>query len=169
VLLDASPGIYNISTFFFEFDGANLNAVPGSPNAPYDTSYYGNMLVLPTGQILISGHYFNGFSQGAAYGDTCNLPRTNPLLRITNNATGHAFYSRTHDHSSMAVAFGGLVSTNFDVPANQETGLSELVRCRERYPLQSAHCNSGIDSEQASTACSPSEAKAQDGNRRPVL
>jgi hypothetical protein len=37
---------------FFEWDGRNLNSVPGSPNAPIDSSYYGNMLVLPTGQIL---------------------------------------------------------------------------------------------------------------------
>ena len=50
-----------------------------------------------------------------------------PLVRITNNRTGHVFYSRTHDHSSMAVASADLVSTHFDVPANQERGLSELV------------------------------------------
>ena len=49
-----------------------------------------------------------------------------PVVRITNNETGHVFYSRTHDHSSMAVAFGGLVSTHFDVPADQERGISDL-------------------------------------------
>jgi hypothetical protein len=48
-------------------------------------------------------------------------------VRITNNATGHVFYSRTHDHSSMAVAFNGVVSTHFDVPATQERGPSQLV------------------------------------------
>ena len=32
----------------------------------------------------------------------------------------------TLDHSSMAVAFKGLVSTQFDVPANQEKGPSKL-------------------------------------------
>jgi hypothetical protein len=37
------------------------------------------------------------------------------------------FYSRTHDHSSMAVASGDLVSTHFDVPATQERGPSQLV------------------------------------------
>lgn len=36
---------------FFEWDGHNLNAVPGTPNTPFDGSFVGNMLVLPTGQI----------------------------------------------------------------------------------------------------------------------
>jgi hypothetical protein len=37
------------------------------------------------------------------------------------------FYSRTHDHSSMAVASGAVVSTHFDVPATEERGPSQLV------------------------------------------
>ena len=172
VLVDTSPGFGDAPTSFFEFDGTNLNPVPGPsypvpiygvPTSP--TSFLGNMLVLPTGQILfadfiavsvynptgtynpawapkiqkapstvspggsyvISGHLFNGMSQGAAYGDDHQSATNYPLVRITNNATGHVFYSRTHDHSSMAVAFGGLVSTTFDVPASQELGPSELV------------------------------------------
>jgi hypothetical protein len=58
------------------------------------------------------------------------------LVRITNRATGHVFYSRTHDHSSMAVGFGGLASTHFDVPANQELGISDLVVVTNGIPSQ---------------------------------
>ena len=83
--------------------------------------------VSPGGSYVISGHLFNGMSQGAAYGDDQQSATNYPLVRITNNATGHVFYSRTHDHSSMGVAFNGIVSTHFDVPANQETGPSQLV------------------------------------------
>ena len=37
------------------------------------------------------------------------------------------FYTRTHNPSTMAVATGSKkVSTKFDVPANAETGLSQL-------------------------------------------
>ena len=37
-------------------------------------------------------------------------------------------YCRTHDHSSMGVATGSKrVSTQFDVPAEAETGASDLV------------------------------------------
>jgi hypothetical protein len=65
-------------------------------------------------------------TQGAAYGDDVQAATNFPLVRITNLETSHVFYSRTHDHSSMAVASNDLVSTHFDVPATQERGLSLL-------------------------------------------
>ena len=54
VLIMASPGFGNTPSTFFEWDGHGLATVPGTPNAPQDSSYYGNMLVLPTGQILLT-------------------------------------------------------------------------------------------------------------------
>jgi hypothetical protein len=76
----------------------------------------------------ISGQQFNGLSQAAAYGDEFGTATNYPLVRITNQSTGHVFYAKTHDHSSMGVATGkATVSTNFDVPAGMETGASSLV------------------------------------------
>jgi hypothetical protein len=54
VLMMASPGYGEPPSFFFEWDGTKLTQVPGPPNAPNDGSFYGNMLVLPTGQILLT-------------------------------------------------------------------------------------------------------------------
>jgi hypothetical protein len=76
----------------------------------------------------ISGTQFNGLSQAAAFGDEFETATNYPLVRITNNSTGHVFYAKTHNHSTMAVATGSTtVSTNFDVPATMETGASSLV------------------------------------------
>jgi hypothetical protein len=166
VLLMASPLVFQTPATFFEWDGRRLNPIAPAPNAANDSSFYGNFLVLPTGQILftdfyfvsvynpkgeiedvpaphitsapgavspgrsyvVAGFLFNGMSQGAAYGDDIQAATNYPLVRITNNATGHVFYSRTHDHSSMGVGpFVGPVSTHFDVPATQEKGPSKLV------------------------------------------
>ncbi len=75
----------------------------------------------------ISGTQFNGLNQGAAYGDEFDTHTNYPLVRITNNATGHVFYERTHDHSSMGVATGSaIITTNFDVSSATETGASKL-------------------------------------------
>jgi hypothetical protein len=168
VLLMASPysPCYAPGSSFYEFDGSTLTPVAGPPNASVDTSYYGRMLVLPTGQILftdgssnvqiytpagtyqeswqptitsvasnlkagvtytITGTQFNGLSQGAMYGDDAQMATNFPLVRITNERTGHVLYARTHDHSTMAVATGSTsVSTQFDVPANIESGTSTL-------------------------------------------
>jgi len=62
----------------------------------------------------ISGTQFNGLSQANSFGDELETQTNYPLVRITNNSTGHVFYTRTHDHSTMGVATGSTpVSTNF--------------------------------------------------------
>ena len=53
-LFDTSPGVFNTGSKFFEWDGTKLNATTAPPNAPVDSSYVGNMVVLPTGQVLFT-------------------------------------------------------------------------------------------------------------------
>ncbi len=53
-LFDTSPGVFNNGSQFFEWDGTTLHATSAPPNAPVDSSYVGNMVVLPTGQILFT-------------------------------------------------------------------------------------------------------------------
>jgi Kelch motif len=75
----------------------------------------------------ISGKQFNGLSQAVSFGDEFESSTNYPMVRITNQSSGHVFYAKTHDHSSMGVATGKTtVSTNFDVPAGMETGASML-------------------------------------------
>ncbi len=75
----------------------------------------------------IAGTQFNGLSQAAAFGDEEETATNYPLVCITNRATGHVTFARTHHHSTMGVATGSaIVSTNFDVPAGTETGPSTL-------------------------------------------
>jgi hypothetical protein len=200
VLVMASPvfpnSVFNQPGHFFEFDGTNLTQVADSPNAASFISYQGRMLLLPSGEVLltaynqggdqllrpnartnspiktpsvphqdvadvvlysnggapqdawrpvittapstvfpgntyfISGTLFNGFSEGAFYGDDAQMSTNYPLVRITNHATGHVFYARTHNHSRMGVEVVGsseIVTTQFDVPASVELGASDLV------------------------------------------
>lgn len=75
----------------------------------------------------IKGRRFNGISQANFYGDDVQQATNYPLVRITNNATGHVFYARTQNHSFMGVGSYRKVSTMFDVPATIETGASSLV------------------------------------------
>ena len=74
------------------------------------------------------GTQLNGLSQGATYGDDAQMATNYPLVRITNNQTGHVFYAKTRNFSSMGVATGRTpVYCYFDLPATLETGASELV------------------------------------------
>jgi hypothetical protein len=77
--------------------------------------------------VQVSGTQFNGLSVGSDYGDDCTNATNYPIVRITNEATRHVFYARTHDHSTMAIATGStVVSTMVDIPANAETGPSRI-------------------------------------------
>jgi len=90
----------------------------------------------------LTGKQFNGLSQAIGYGDDYQASTNYPLVRITNNATGHVFYARTHSHSTMAVATGSAtVSTEFDVPASIELGSSTLVVVANGIPSQPVDVN----------------------------
>ena len=59
VLLMASPGEYNEPSHFYLFNGTKLTAAGDTPNAATLSSYYGFMLVLPTGQVLFNDRVGN--------------------------------------------------------------------------------------------------------------
>ncbi len=104
-----------------------------NPKGKYQSSWAPRITKYPASvtrgsTYKISGQQFNGLSQAAAFGDEDETATNYPLVRITNNSSGHVFYAKTHDHSTMGVATGkATVSTNFDVPAKMETGDSSLV------------------------------------------
>jgi hypothetical protein len=155
LLPNGHPLVVGASGASYEFDGKNLNAGPflgyfnhllvlptgevivggsvvftpsGKPNpawAPSVTQY--PHTVTRGSTYKISGTQFNGLSQAQAFGDELESVTNYPLVRITNKASGHVAYAKTHDHSSMGVATGStIVSTNFDVPSGMETGASTL-------------------------------------------
>lgn len=112
----------------FGYSNVNLYTPSGSPQASWAPTITKVPLTLVRGKTYrVTGTQFNGLSQGVSFGDEYQNATNYPLVRITNNATGHVFYARTHGHSSMGVATGSTpVFTNFDVPAGAETGASTL-------------------------------------------
>jgi hypothetical protein len=111
------------------YSSAALYTPTGQPQASWLPTIKKVSKTLTRGQTYkITGTQFNGFGQAMSYGDENQNATNYPLVRITNKATGNVFYARTHDHSTMGVATGSLpVSTNFDVPAQMDTGASKLV------------------------------------------
>ena len=139
VFFVASPFGDGPSVHFFEFNGSHLCEQPTIPNATLDNpsffppqpdpSYVCNMLVLPTGQVLltdvsndveiytpddskydsdwapsissapeqvspgrtykIKGRRFNGMSQACYFGNENQCATNYPIVRITNDKTGH--------------------------------------------------------------------------------
>ncbi len=73
------------------------------------------------------GSNFNGMSEAHGFGDEFQTATNYPLVRLTNMATNHVFYARTHDHSSMGVRhLGSIAWTHFDVPMSAEAGTTKM-------------------------------------------
>ena len=150
--------VFGDSGTIYEWDGMNLSALSGVPYCPPLVAPTGQILLFcsssvdvytPTGSpksswaptikkvssriaggktYKITGTQFNGLSQTMAFGDEYQNATNYPLVRIVNNKSGHVFYARTHDHSTMGVATGSkTVWTYFDVPSSIDNGASTLV------------------------------------------
>ena len=85
---------------------------------------------------VIAGTKLNGLSQATSYGDDLQCATNYPIVRLTNIASGHVFYCRTHNHSRMGVGYTGMVSTQLDIPANMETGPSNFEVIANGIPSQ---------------------------------
>jgi hypothetical protein len=106
ILWDAGEG-FNCTSVYIP------NAGDGSPNptqrpAPHVATISSTTLFRGNTYSL-TGSMFRGFSQGATYGDDAQMATNYPLIQITNNASGHVCWGRTHD-------WAFLTSTQFDVP-----------------------------------------------------
>jgi hypothetical protein len=166
ILPNGNVLVEGVSGRMYEFDGKNLNTTSvngggslmplptgevlvggyavykstGTYNAAWAPTVTSSPASVTRGDTYqISGTQFNGLNQGAAFGDEFDSHTNYPLVRITITATGHVFYCRTHDHSTMGVATGSkTVSTNFDVPSGMETGAGQLEIVANGIPSPAA-------------------------------
>ena len=111
------------------YSAVSLYTPAGSPKASWAPKIKSYPKTIASGKTYkITGMQFTGLSQAMSFGDEYQNATNYPLVRITNNASTHVFYARTHDHSTMGVATGSkLVWTYFDVPSGIESGASTLV------------------------------------------
>ncbi len=86
VLVSASPGVYLTPTHFWLFDGTHLTQVADPPNAANQSSFYGFMMVLPTGQVL-----FNDRSGGIEVFNGTGSPKASwkPIITTVPTTLAH--------------------------------------------------------------------------------
>jgi hypothetical protein len=118
----------NGQVLFTDFSSdVELFTSAGNNYSGWQPTLIGGAAVLSRGQTYkFNGFKLSGASQNNAYGDDFQDATNYPLLRITNNATGHVFYARTHGMSSMPVGYQGPGYFQVDVPSNMETGASVM-------------------------------------------
>jgi hypothetical protein len=133
LILMASPGFGEGPSVFFEWDGRSLTRIPGTPRANIEPSYYGNMLVLPTGQILLTdfSNDVEIYTPSPGYDHTWApvIRRGNELLRrgSTNRISGRLF-----NGMSQAVGYGDDVqgATNYPLVRIKMKRTAHIFYCR---------------------------------------
>lgn len=108
VLLNASPGIFGTGDKFFEWDGTSLHTVPPPPAGPTDSSYVGNMVVLPTGQILFSDFSSDVevYTPSGAACAGCEPAITSVASTLTHGALNNPISGTQFNGMSQGAAYG---------------------------------------------------------------
>jgi hypothetical protein len=74
------------------------------------------------GSFHLTGTGFNGWCEGASYGDDAQMNGNYPIVRLSD-AQGHIYYGRTFNWSSTGVRTGSrVVSTDFRIPDSVPPG-----------------------------------------------
>jgi hypothetical protein len=125
ILLETSPGIFGNGLKFFEWDGTNLNSVSGPPNGSIFTSFEGNMVCLPTGQVLFTEFSTTSPAQVEIYTPSGTFnPAWQPVVT-------HLASTLTHGTANNLVAgtqFNGLSQCSYYGDDNQSATNFPLVR-----------------------------------------
>jgi hypothetical protein len=101
----------------------------GGPNpawAPVITSL--SHSIAPGSTQAVSGLQFNGLTEGTYYGDDYASATNYPIVRFTNQATGHVFWGRAHDRDNYKIATDGtVITTTVEIPPDLEQGTTNVV------------------------------------------
>ncbi len=134
VLVMASPVIngdpFNTPSHFYEFDGTTLIQVADSPNAASFISYQGRMLLLPTGEVLLTA-----YNQCPPCGGTPAVSDVAALLERRRAAgcmaSGDHHVARSGDRRHARIPISGTLFTGFSEGASY----GDDAQASTNYPL----------------------------------
>jgi hypothetical protein len=125
ILWDAGLGVNCTLVYVPNAGDGTFNNVMRPP--PHISSI-SNTTLFRGNTYSLTGSVLRGVSQGATYGDDAQMATNYPMVRITNNGTGHVCWGRTHDWAI-------LTSAQFDVPPSTTPATN--------WPLVENPCDTG--------------------------
>jgi hypothetical protein len=108
VLVETSPGFGNNGIKFFEWDGSVLNAVPGNADSLGSPSFIGNMVCLPTGQIMSTDFSTNVFlyTPSGTYNAAWQPTITSVGATLTHGVANNVIKGTQFNGLSQCAAYG---------------------------------------------------------------
>jgi hypothetical protein len=118
VLVDTSPEIFKTGTKFFEWDGTTLNPTSEPERASIDSSYNGDMVILPTGQVLFSDQS-STLQVYTAAGNACStcIPTiASVAAKLTHGTINNKVTGTLFNGVSQGAAYGDDNQSNTNFP-----------------------------------------------------
>ncbi len=137
VIVETSPGFANSGVVFYEWDGKALSQVAGLPTSAGDTSFTGNFLTLPTGELLFTNQNPNMYlytSKGSA--DPTWYPAITASPSSVRSGTSYTISGTQFNGMSGASGYGDDQQncTNYPQVRITNTSSKHVVYCRAFNP-----------------------------------
>ncbi|MBS1716866.1 MAG: hypothetical protein JSS72_03940 [Armatimonadetes bacterium] len=140
----ASPGVFNSGAHYFEYD-PNTNTfteVVGHPDAPFQSSFFVDMLVLPNGQVLVTeqGSNVQIYTPAGGPQDAWRPTWTNPQNALTAGQT-YTFQGTQFNGLSQCNAYGDDYSNASNYPLVR---LTNIATGAVKYARTSGHSTMAV-------------------------
>ncbi|HUJ59675.1 MAG TPA: hypothetical protein VLX92_14320 [Kofleriaceae bacterium] len=121
-----APDIISIPEMVSSTGGTAGTKYPRTP-LPTTPTQGVSLTTLYAGQTYsVWANRINGVTEGAYYGDDEQPSTGFAIVRLTNMASGHVAFARTHHESTYAIGADVVGATLFDVPATAESGTTQM-------------------------------------------
>jgi hypothetical protein len=134
VLLDTSPGIFANGSEFFEWDGTTLNPTTAPPNASIDSSYVGNMVCLPTGQVMFTDFSSDVeiYTPSGTYNPSWQPTVTKVEHNLTHGSSNNTIIGTQFNGFSQCAAYGddNQSATNWPLVRITNNATGDIVYAR---------------------------------------
>jgi hypothetical protein len=151
VLLETSPGYGDTGAVFFEWDGTKLNETAAPAHAAVSTSYAGDMVILPTGQVLFSnqGPTLQVYTPAGKACSTCIPTIATVASTLTHGSKNNKMTGTLFNGVSQGAAYGDDNQSNTNFPIVRITDSNgAVVYCKTHGWLGGVATGSKIVSTQ---------------------
>lgn len=133
VMIPVSPGLYQTPTLYDLFNGKRLKSIAAPPNAPNDSTYNTNLLLLPTGHVLeVDGSSDIEVYTSASTGGASTAPDITKVSKTLAPGKTYEITGRRFNGMSQNNMFGDDLqeATNFPLVRITNNASGRVVYCR---------------------------------------
>ncbi len=136
VLIDVGPQspCYSGPSKFYEFNGTTLTAAPASAHAASEATYVARMLVLPTGQVLLTDGTttVQAYTAAGTYQAAWQPTITSVAATLTAGSTSNLIHGTQFNGLSQGAAYGddAQMASNYPLVRITNTSSGHIVYCK---------------------------------------